>query len=135
MDIQHEKRDEAGRYKGEMEEAGRQAICYVLMNSRKYGTEAWPCDGLDEAVKTLARLARAAEQRRREDGIQRYFCILGELPAQGQEAVCDPVSPDPADTDALTLTLHFRDTTKPCRESEAVPCLCRFVREAKEVAA
>lgn len=108
--------------------------CYVLMNSREYGTEVWPCEGLDEAVETLSRLARSAEQHRREDGIQRYFCILGEPPEESQGAACDPASPDVPDTDVLTLTLHFRES-RHCQEMEAVPCLRLFPREAEEVAA
>ena len=115
----------------EKEEGG---TCYVLMNSREYGTEVWPCEGLEEAIQTLANLARSAEQHRRSDGIQRYFCILGEPPEESQGAACDPVSPDAPDADALTLTLHLRET-RHCREPEELLCLRRFSREAEEVGA
>ena len=114
---------------GEKEE-GR--TCYVLMNSQEYGTEVWPCASLEEAIETLSRLARSAERHRQQDGIQRYFCILGEPPEASEGVACDTVSPDPSDTDALTLTLHFRET-RHCREPEEVPCLRRFAREAEEV--
>ena len=113
------------------EESG---TCYVLMNSREYGTEVWPCEGMDEAIETLSRLARSAEQHRREDGIQRYFCILVAPPEESQGAACDPASPDLPDTDALTLTLHFRESW-PCREKNTVPCLGFSPREVEEVGA
>lgn len=94
--------------------------CYVLMTSATYGTEAWPCPGLDEAIRTLARLARSAEERRRTDGVQRYFCILGSVPKEGAVALCDPVSPD--DTQAGGLTLHL--PLAQLWQEEAVPCRC-----------
>ena len=112
----------------------KKRACYVLMNSREYGTEVWPCGGLDEAIETLTRLARSAEQHRRCDGIQRYFCILVEPPEESEGVACDPASPDGPDTDALTLTLHFRQSPGLCWEPEELPCLRRFVRE-EEVAA
>ena len=107
-----ERRDAVGREErcvcGNEEEQG---VCYVLMNSVCYGTEAWPCSGVEAAVAMLSRLARSAELRRREDGIQRYFCIKGsDLPAQEAGVERDPVSPVVPDADALTLTLHLRET-------------------------
>ena len=84
------------------------AVCYVLMNSARYGTEAWPCNSLEAAVQNLAHQARSAEQQRQKDGIQRYFCIKGsDLPAQEEGAKRDPVSPIVPDADALTLTLRL----------------------------
>ena len=112
-----------------------EGTCYVLMNSREYGTHVWPCEGMDEAIAILSRLARSAEMHRREDHIQRYFCILGEPPQESQGAACDPVSPDAPDTDALTLTLHFRQPPDLCQEAQEVPCLRRLSREVEEVGA
>ena len=134
----HERRDPVDNARRcechEENEKGR-GTCYVLMNSREYGTHVWPCEGLDEAIETLARLARSAEERRHVDGIQRYFCIRGTLPKEMETAACDPVSPPHSDTDALTLTIHFRDT-RGWREQEARHCRCRRADETrKEVAA
>ena len=135
MDDTHERQDTVDNPRQcacrEKEEGG---TCYVLMNSREYGTEVWPCEGLDEAVETLSRLAWSAETASARGHVQRYFCILGEWPEKVQEADCDPVSPDAPDTDALTL--HFRETPRTGREPVAVPCLRLFpIEEAEEVAA
>ena len=104
---------ECGECREEQENANQEedATCYVLMNSVRYGTEVWPCSGVEEAVTTLCHLARSAEQRRQTDGIQRYFCIKGsDLPAQEAGAERDPVSPVLPDAEALTLTLHLPHT-------------------------
>ena len=111
-EVMRERRDPVGREErcvcGNEEEQG---VCYVLMHSVCYGTEVWPCSGVEAAVATLSRLARSAELRRREDGIQRYFCIKGsDLPAQEEGAKCDPVSPILPNADALILTIHLRET-------------------------
>ena len=93
------------------------------MNSPEHGTEVWPCSSLEEAVQTLARLARSAENNRQEDGIQRYFCLWSDTPVQGQAAAGDPTSPHIPASDTLTLTLHFRaDRISPNREET---CRCQ----------
>src|SRR5579862_5013628 len=46
------------------------------MRSRAYGTESFPCATLEQAVEKLSRLARYADEDRRNDGIQRAFSIV-----------------------------------------------------------
>ncbi len=155
MEETHERRDCAGDRERCLCDRGQEetkevetteeevAVCYVLMNSVRYGTEAWPCNSLEAAVQTLCRLARSAEQRRQTDGIQRYFCIKGsDLPAQEEGVERDPVSPILPDADALTLTLHPRETCD-CQMShfaherdmrEVVRLLCQEDEEADKQA-
>lgn len=103
------KRDDVDNKKCDCQETEEGTAYYVLMNSAQYGTEAWPCTTLNEAVGTLAALARSAEERRRRDGIQRFFCIKGETFLEGDGAGADVPDPDPCspDKDAATLILHL----------------------------
>lgn len=121
MDCTHIARDDTDR-QNDTCEPDDCTLYFVLMNSREYGTEVWPCSSLDEALETLSRLARSAELHRRTDHIQRYFCILGELPALEQNIVCDTVTPNLPDADALTLVIHLRERH---RYSEAGLCTSR----------
>ena len=72
MDGRHERRDTVDNERRCICHAEGEGTRYVLRNSREYGTHVWPCEGVDAAVETLARLARSAQQHRREDHIQRY---------------------------------------------------------------
>ena len=110
-----------------------EGTCYVLMNSQEYGTEVWPCASLDEAMKP----SPVWHGRRNSIGARTIFSATSASWANRPKragSACDPTSPDAPDTDALTLTLHFREIRRR-QEPEEVPCLRRFVREAEEVGA
>lgn len=56
---------------------------HVLQNSRIGGTRAFPCETLTAAVTLLGTLAQEAEERREQDGVQRYFCIVNDTAPVG----------------------------------------------------
>ena len=81
---------------------------YVVMTSEELGTEAWPCQDLEEALGTLARAARSAERSRQQDGVQRYFCIARDLPGEGVAWVPAPAAPTEPD-EAFLLALFLSE--------------------------
>ena len=119
MDTTHHTRDNVDNERRDCEKAQEGTAYYVLMNSAEYGTEAWPCTTLDEAVGTLAALARSAEERRRRDGIQRFFCIKGETFLEEGGAGAGVPDPDPCspDEDAAVLLLHIPRGATACADN------------------
>ena len=135
MDDTHERRDTVdnqGQCTCGVEEEG---TCYVLMNSREYGTHVWPCEGLDEAVETLSRLAWSAEQHRRSDGVQRYFCILGEPPEEEPGSVGRYGIAGRSRRGRAEAHPPLPPTAGLVPRAEEVPCLRLFPREVEEAAA
>lgn len=83
------------------------ALAYhVLMNSRRYGTNAFACADLNHAAQTLAWLAQHAEVQRQVDGAQRFFCLLPPTTTPEESAAPTLRGPDtPENEEAIVVCL------------------------------
>ena len=79
---------------------------HVLMNSRRYGTSVFACKNVEDAASTMSWLALRAEQEQRQDGAQRFFCLLPPtLPAEETAALLLDGPDTPESEDALVVCL------------------------------